>query len=355
MRTHHDPASLAAPRPGIVAAWCLPWILAGLGWGCGDGREDASSDSDQAADGSSTAAASTSAAPTSGGGEDAGSTEADTTAADTTDTGEEPPALPTVPCSECFPLEQLSDALRPQAEALLLQALDREALYTIAADIKPMSSGFVELSYPAADPPPPELEELRTILGVFTCTPELVAEVQVFDAVYDGMAFADGVVFHTPRVHETVDAFAELFAEIGVAADAAPLDVVDAVDADPTTRRFRGYGHLFGYPAYAVDFFAEAAEMEAMTGEFVERDFIHIPTFESDEGRFVYAVPVGHQENADDMELRARASPVLEQYSERRAAAIGDGKPGVLHLVRTWFDDGSGQCSPRHALAQDDP
>lgn len=120
-------------------------------------------------------------------------------------------------------------------------------------------------------------------------------------------------------------------------------------------RRFRGYGHLFGYPEYAVEFFAEAAETEAMTGEFVERDFIHIPTFESDEGRFVYAVPVGHQENADDMDLRRRARPVLEQYAERRAAAIGEGKPGVLHLVRSWFDDGTGRCSPRHALAQVDP
>lgn len=33
--------------------------------------------------------------------------------------------------------------------------------------------------------------------------------------------------------------------------------------------------------------------------------------------------------------------------------AIGDGEPGVLHLVRTWFDEGSGQCSHRHALEVD--
>lgn len=336
----------------------LPPILIGWVLGCGAGREDASSDSEQA--GASSDTTSPSATPTSTGEDttdagtlDTGTLDADTIDADTTDTGDEPP-FPTVPCSECFPLEQLPEDLRPQAEAILLRALDREALYTIASDIKPMSTGFVDLGYPAADPPPPELEELRTILGTFTCTPELTAEVQVFHAVYDGMAFADGVVFHTPRVHETVDAFAELFAAIGVAADAAPIDIVDAVDADPTTRRFRGYGHLFGYPEHAVDFFAEAAEHETRTGQFVERDFIHIPTFESEEGRFVYAVPLGHRENADDMELRARAAPVLERYSELRAATIGAGGSGVLDLVRTWFDDGSGQCSPRHALAQPD-
>lgn len=341
----------------------LRWLLLGLLPGCGGaGGEDASPDSGHATEASSTgptpttSAAATTSEDTSTADADAidsGTTDADTIDTGTTDTGDEPPA-PSVPCSECFPLEQLPEDLRLQAEALLLLALDREALYTIAADIKPMSTGFAELSYPAADPPPPELEELRTILGTFTCTSELTAEVQVFHSVFDGVAFADGVVFHTPRVHETVDAFAELFAAIGVTADASPIDIVDAVDADPTTRRFRGYGHLFGYPEYAVDFFAEAAEEEAMTGMFVERDFIHIPTFESDEGRFVYAVPVGHRENADDIELRSRAMPVLEQYSELRAATIGDGKPGVLHLVRTWFDDGSGQCSPRHALAKVD-
>lgn len=99
----------------------------------------------------------------------------------------------------------------------------------------------------------------------------------------------------------------------------------------------------------AVDFFVEAEEQEAMTGQFVERDFIHIPTFEADTGRFVYAVPKGHVENEDDAALRARAAPVLTRYTQLRADAIGDGKPGVLQLVRAWFDDGDGNCSPRHA------
>lgn len=36
-----------------------------------------------------------------------------------------------VPCSECFPLEQLEPRLRPQAEQILLRMLDRESLYTV--------------------------------------------------------------------------------------------------------------------------------------------------------------------------------------------------------------------------------
>ena len=61
-------------------------------------------------------------------------------------------------------------------------------------------------------------------------------------------------------------------------------------------------------------------------------------------------MPKGHQENEDDAALRAAAAPVLTRYKQLRAEAIGDGKPGVLQLVRTWFDDGDGTCSPRHAV-----
>jgi len=335
----------------------LPWILAGLAASCGTSASPPQSDEDgtSAADPTGTDPTGTdpTGSVTSADDGSAATTEADTgdDAAETGTSGDVPDH-PTVPCSECFPLEQLPGELRVRAEALLLLALDREALYTIAADIKPMSSGFAELSYPADGPTPAELDELRAIVAEFTCTPELTASVQIFHGTFEGLAYADGIVFHEPRMRATVEHFAEVFDAIGVTADDTPLTVVDAVDADPTTRRFRGYGHLFGYPEYAVDFFTEAAEHEAMTGEFVERDFIHIPTFESAEGRFVYAVPVDHRENTDDMELRARAAPVLDQYAELRATYIGEGKSGVLALVRTWFDDGSGQCSPRHALTQ---
>lgn len=259
------------------------------------------------------------------------------------------PAHPTVSCDACFPFESLPASLRMQAEETLLEALDSEALYTVAADLKPMSSGFVSLSFPAAQPEPAQLDELRQILARWHCTDDLSAGVHVFSAVYDGERYADAVVFHRERFAATVATNAPLFDEIGVRAGDAQLTVVEKLDADPTTRRFSAYGHLFGYPAYAVDFFTQAAEEERKTGKFVERDFIHIPTHGADRGRFVYAVPKGHAENDEDRALRARAAPVLAKYRELREQHVGPGKDGVLALVRAWFDDGSGRCSPRHA------
>ena len=262
------------------------------------------------------------------------------------------PAFPTVSCDACFPFETLPASLRMQAEDVLLKALDAEALYTLAADLKPLSSGFRSITFPTAQPEPSQLGELRQILASWHCTNELSAGVQVFNAVYDGEKYADAVVFHRDRFDATVAKYAQLFDEIGVRSGDTPLITVDKLDADPTTRRFSAYGHLFGYPAYAVDFFAQAAEEERKTGKFVERDFIHIPTHSADRGRFVYAVPKGHAENDEDRALKARAAPVLARYRELRELHIGAGKDGVIALVRDWFDDGSGRCSPRHARAR---
>lgn len=63
-------------------------------------------------------------------------------------------ADPSVPCAECFPLEQLPPTLRARAESLLLAGLDSEALYTVAATIKPMSRGFSIAEYPTDMPEP---------------------------------------------------------------------------------------------------------------------------------------------------------------------------------------------------------
>jgi hypothetical protein len=262
------------------------------------------------------------------------------------------PPYPTVACAACFPLEELPASLRHRAEELLLKALDAEALYTIAADLKPMSSGFVSLTFPAAQPEPAQVGELRQILASWRCTEELSAAVQIFSATHNGEKYVEGVVFNRKRFDAVLQRHTQLFSEIGIAAGAEPLQVVDKVDADPTTRRFSGYGHLFGYPEYAVDFFVQAAEEERKTGRFVERDFLHIPTYVSAQGRFVYAVPKGHIEREEDRFLRSRAEPVLARYRELRALHIRPDPGGVLSLVRSWFDDGSGRCSPRHASAR---
>jgi hypothetical protein len=248
--------------------------------------------------------------------------------------------------------------LQPKAEALLLKALDGEALYTIAGGLKPMSSGIYSGSIKVDAPDLAAVDETRVIMQSWTCGGEIAAGVHHFAAVFQGARALDGVVFHLPSLRRMLTTRAAFFSPYGISSSSDPMEVVMAVEYDQTVARLRGYGYLFGYPDYAVDFFATAAQQqkdeEAKTGKgtLVPRDFISLPTARG-ENRFVYAAPKGHTPNEQDTSLRVAAEAIYADYSTRRAKHItGDSASGVLTLVREWFDDGKGSVRPSNVQAR---
>jgi hypothetical protein len=248
----------------------------------------------------------------------------------------------------CFPFESLSADERKQAEELLLKALDGESLYTIVGGLKPMSSGFGSFQMRVALPRLAQTEaekivgelgakkaeelnddekrrlsqaknalerfqsiekinQTRKILDKWRCGDELFAEVEHFAREFDGKRFLDAVVFSRPSMKRMLTEKADFFSRWGITADAHPLSVLYAVENEETTARNAGYGYLFGYPDNAVRFFVEAANEEDLTGKFVERSFISIPTFARETNAFVYAVPKNYTEQEVDKNLRAKA------------------------------------------------
>lgn len=264
-------------------------------------------------------------------------------------------ALRQWPASECFPFERLAPSVRTHAETLLLRALDGEALYTIAGGLKPMSSGFVSLSVKVDAPDLAEAEQARQALAAFTCGGEIMAGLHHFAAVHQGARALEAVVFHRPALEQLITRLQPYFAPFALSPSSDPMEVVMTVEYAPALIRLRGYGHLFGYPDHAVDFFVQASEAQRAeeektgTGALVPRDFLSLPTFRG-ERRFVYAVPKGHVLNAADEALKAKAEAIYADYAARRAKHItGDDASGVLALVREWFDDGAGDVRPSHA------
>lgn len=259
--------------------------------------------------------------------------------------------------AECFPFESLPTEKRLKAEALLLKALDSEALYTIVGGIKPMSSGFVNFNFPVREPRQDEarkqhaatlasIRETREMLSLWRCGGEVFSEVQHFSRVFEGKRFAEGVVFNSTAMRRMLGERSAFFSRWGITPESHPLTVLYAVENANATPRFAGYGYLFGYPEYAVRFFVEAANEEEFTGKFVERDFYSIGTFAEETNRFVYAVPKGHKEREEDAKLKARAQELLAEYKTRRARFIGEGKAGPVELLRDWFCDEAGRCDP---------
>jgi hypothetical protein len=266
-----------------------------------------------------------------------------------------PAATAGVPRACCFPVESLPADLRPLADELLWRLLDSEAVYTLAGGLKPVSDGFWQARFPADQATTPEVERVRAALGAFRCGGEVVAGVYVFDAVYDGKRSASAVVAHRPSLDVLLARRADVFAPLGVAPGANPQRVMEAVDRAPRATRWRAFGLLFGYPEHAVEFFVAAGESEKAGGGFVKRDFRTVPTWATDTGRFVYAVPKGSPERPEDVALKAAAAGPFATYSWRRPLYHGAGKPGPAVLVRDWFDDGTGCCSsfvPRGGFAR---
>ena len=255
-----------------------------------------------------------------------------------------------VAAADCFPFERLPERLQKKARDLLLHALDGEALYTIASDIKPMSSGFYSTDVVVATPNLQDAEDVRQVLQTWTCGGELAASVHHFAAVYEGRRPLEGVVFNLPSVRRMLSAHAGFFAGYGISPSADPLEALMAVEYDQSSARLRGYGYFFGYPDYAVDFFAMAADEQKKTGTLVPRDFLSLPTARG-ERRFVYATPKGHQQNDADRALEADVDRVFADYTARRARHVANNdSTNVLLLVREWFDDGRGVVKPSNAV-----
>jgi hypothetical protein len=247
---------------------------------------------------------------------------------------------------ECFPTERLPLDLRVKSEALLLKALDSEALYTVVGGLKPMSSGFASFKFTVEKPDLTQIEETRRLLSVWRCADRLYADVQHFAAIYDDektkekIRFAEAFVLNRPALVNKIGQYPDFFAPYGITPGAHPMEVLMTIEHSQQSHRWRGLGYLFGFPLYAVDFFVAAGEEEQRTGKFVERDFYSIPTFVAAERHFVWAVPKGHEEREEDRVIKSRAALILAEYQKRRVRYIGPGKRGVVKMLRDWLNDG---------------
>lgn len=287
--------------------------------------------------------------------------------------------------NECFPFEKLSAEQRKKSEELLLKALDSEALYTIIGGLKPMSSSFqpfrvqVDLPRISLEEAQKTISELGTkkedelspaekgklatakqaverkemfekvietkkIFEQWRCGDELYADMHHYAQAYEGKRFFDAVVFSRPSLRKMLTEKSDFFTRIGITPGSHPLEVLFAVEYNQSSQRFAGYGYLFGYPDYAVRFFVQASDEEKFTGKFVERSFLSLPTF-GGQNRFVYATPKGHVENEADKELKAKAEKIFNEYTRRRNEYIGEGKKGVVAMMRDWFCNSNGQCA----------
>ena len=200
-----------------------------------------------------------------------------------------------------------------------------------------MSTGIWRSTFPVEAPDLADVERARRALALLR-NDLWYADIQVFDAVYDGERAAHAFVVHRRALAQMIERFEIFWTPYGITPSTHPSEVIAIVDRMPRDDRWRGYGYLFGYPADAVDFFvtatraaaerAEAADTNEDEHDDVEatperdRDFVQLPTYAMPTGRFTYAVPIGHRATLADTALANAAAEILVAYTAARSRGV---------------------------------
>ncbi len=225
----------------------------------------------------------------------------------------------------------LSETQQKKIDSILGRALDHEALYTIAGKIKPMSS-VASFRFPIANTDSTrysvadvlhieekgkyldKIAELQLLTNSLQY-PDLKFILLPFKSAYKGIRYLDLNVIRISLLDSLLNAKASFFGQFGLVPGTDPAIVLAAIENANRYERLRGYGYLFGYPDYAIDFFVEASVEQDATKKLPERNFFQIPSYSRKDGTFVYAYPKDHTPDQVDSTLYYRAKEVLEVYS----------------------------------------
>jgi hypothetical protein len=254
----------------------------------------------------------------------------------------------------------------------MLGALDREYLYTLLGGLKPISDGGhiepvgVEFAYPDLS----GVTELHQLLPAWQCGDELYADIEVS---WQGINPSTGkrkatlMLVNRPAFQKLLQRKQDLFGKFGFTRETNPSVVYQAAwaNVDPKLERAPSpseratmIGLLMGYPDLAVEWYAKS-DSTTMNGEGYQ--WVQVPVYSGRGPQVRTRSPAGavsttyfwakpHQlDNPQERNIQALAGPILADYKARRERYIGPGKRGVVEMMRDWYDDGKGRCSPSNA------
>lgn len=220
-------------------------------------------------------------------------------------------------------------------DSILQVGLDKEAVYTLLGKIKPMSSVTLYRmplantdSTKQCSPDIVDRKEKGHYLDKLTRIQKAVNEIHLPDLKFvfipyrsnqDSSRLIQLSVIRISLLDSLLKAKESFFGQYGLVPGADPATVVSAIEHADLYERYRGYGYLFGYPDYAVDFFVETSYKNAGTKKLAPRKFFNIPTYKGEKGFFVYAYPKDQEPSSEtDSVLYFRAMNVLDAYKEIR-------------------------------------
>ncbi|MFY0593150.1 hypothetical protein [Roseivirga sp.] len=254
-------------------------------------------------------------------------------------------------------LSVLSSKEVKMAYDLINYGLEHEALYTLLDTLKPISSLGFSMSYPIAKAGEmkdgdreiadlgadsvlmalAELDSWNRILKELS-TDELEFMLIPFKKTWQGKRNLQILVCRRDLLAKLMTDKAEFFGQWGFTANSDPSTILTALEFEDRNDRYRAYGYLFGYPDHAVNFFVKASIQSEESGQFVERDFFHIPVSAGTKGYFTYAIPKGYIPTRSDSSIYERAQFTLQKYLKSKSQAIlPNGETDAFQLVSSYW------------------
>jgi hypothetical protein len=208
-------------------------------------------------------------------------------------------------------------------DSILKEALDHEALYTLADTLKPMSSiqmyrlPLLSTNAIQKDSALKVLQQVQHIANSLSNKhfQFIVNPFERADSIYKNVEL---YVIRTSTLKKKIEQQKNFYAKLAITENTNPATILNITEYEQKYTRWRSYGYLFGYPNYAVDFFVEAGKSQDSTKQFVKRDFFAIPVYASKTGHFTYATPKGYQTSSIDSAIYSKAIETLEKYKKRR-------------------------------------
>jgi len=217
-------------------------------------------------------------------------------------------------------------------DSILQYGLDHEALYTLLANVKPISDlvdfdFFIDNTNSALSTSSNflttgeldnfdrfltiqkavnliQIPDIKVVMNPFWRNPKILS-VQL-------------KVVRISSLDSLLKAKENFFGQFGFVPGSDPYLVVNTIEFSDRYERARGYGYLYGFPDYAVDFFVEDYKNAVSTGKFGERNFFRIPDYSNKNNNFAYVYPKNVKPTSVDSALYYRANSVLEQYRKIR-------------------------------------
>lgn len=248
--------------------------------------------------------------------------------------------------------EPLTNKEKKYINRILKYGLDHEALYTILADIKPMSSLRI-LSLPVVntdsisgkkDAVPAEklrhldsLKQIQTTLNKINI-PDVKFVAIPYKATKEDKLSIQVSAVRLSLLNKVLEDKKSFFGQFGLVHGSSPELVVSTIENAKIYDRYRGYGYLFGYPDYAVDFFVEAAKETNKNKKLYPRKFFQIPVFSSKNGYFVYAYSESYTPSKQvDSTLYYKADFTLKEYRKLRPKFMNpDSTMNALELINAY-------------------